>query len=82
MRQTKVTISTLSNFSIAMSKYLTDFYKNHKTQATRLKMIETWCLMLNKGNKVINNLPTLHKLRLIKRLLTEVYKYVNGLSAY
>ena len=35
-----------------LSKYLAGFRKNHKTQHTLLKMIETWRCLLSKGNKV------------------------------
>ena len=35
-----------------LSKYITGFRKNHNTQHALLKMIETWILKLNYGNKV------------------------------
>ena len=61
-------VSTLSNFSKIFEKliyvqlnnymhnkfsiYLTGFRKNHGTQQTVLKMIETWKTKLNMGHKV------------------------------
>ena len=61
-------ISTLSNFiklfesilftqlnrymQIYFSKYLTGFRKNHNTQNSLLRMIESWKVRLNNGSKV------------------------------
>ena len=35
-----------------LSIYLAGFRKNHNKQHSLIKMIETWCSILNKGNKV------------------------------
>ena len=61
-------ISTLSNFTKffksilfmqieryiqnKFSKYLTGFWKNHNTQNSLLRMIESWKVRLNNGSKV------------------------------
>ena len=61
-------ISTFSNFSKVfeiliytqvnsfleseLSKCLADFLKNHNTSNAFLKIIELWCSVLNKGDKV------------------------------
>ena len=34
------------------SKYLTGFWKNHNTQKSLLRMIESWKVTLNNGSKV------------------------------
>ena len=42
-----------------LSKYLADFRAKHNTQHTLLKMINTWCAILNKDNKVMATITDL-----------------------
>ena len=67
-KETYRPISTLTNFfkifekliynqifefmNSKLSKYITDFQKNHNTQHALLKIIETWRSKLNCGNKI------------------------------
>ena len=44
-----------------LSKYITGFRKNHNTQHTFLKMIETWKSKVNCGNKIGALIMDCHK---------------------
>ena len=49
----KVVYNQVSSFvKPKLSKYLVIFHRNHDTQYALLRMIETWCAILNKGPKV------------------------------